>query len=137
MIGLRFKNNSNTLLETDIFSFYNQGTTFSSKSKELNLTNLNNLDMNFNLPIISSAVNYVYYLIVNIAALMSSLLIKPFQSDVSESTSIYTNLNTNFYNILLSYDELIFNLVRVIQNLTPVSITTLHNPFYVIFEVIA
>jgi hypothetical protein len=52
MIGLRYKNNSNSLLETDIFSFYTNGTTTSNKTKLIDLVNTNTSSSDFNLPVL-------------------------------------------------------------------------------------
>ena len=39
MIGLRYKTNSNNLLDADISNFYNFGTTFNPKTRNTNFTN--------------------------------------------------------------------------------------------------
>jgi len=132
MIGLRFKNNSNTLLETDIMSFFNQGTTFSNKNKSTNLINLNSNDFNtLPLPLLYVS-QYTYQLLSGLTSIINSLLISPFRSNNSNVT-----FNTNFYNIILSYDEFVFNLFRVLKNFSLTSLTSILSVPNSIFSVLA
>ena len=136
MIGLRYKNNSTTLLETDIFSFYGSGTTFTNKSKNIKIENslVNTLD--FDLPLLSYVINYLYSIINNLYSTLQLISTKPFTSGAQQGNQLF-NFSGHYYNTIMAYDELIFNLVRVLQNVNVWSLTSLYQAIGTCSEVIA
>ena len=136
MIGLRYKNNSTTLLETDIFSFYGSGTTFTNKSKNIKIENslVNTLD--FDLPLLSYVINYLYSVINNLYSTLQLISTKPFTSGAQQGNQLF-NFSGHYYNTIMAYDELIFNLVRVLQNVNVWSLTSLYQAIDTCSEVIA
>lgn len=113
MVGLRYKNNSNTLLEADIFSFYATGTTFTNKSKNIQLEDNFLRTLNLDLPSLPYLVNYISTLISNF---MHVAVVKPLLGNNLPNDRLY-NFNSHFHNTILAYDELLFNFVRVLQNI--------------------
>lgn len=138
MVGLRFKNNSSTLLSTDISAFYNQGTSFGNKFKSVSLLNLNQSDMDLYAPLVTACYNYIYPLFDGLMSIVLNLSARPIYARLfpSDLFSEFT-FNTDYYNIILAYDEFIFNLVRVIQNLSLMPLTSLHTSFSFFFEIVA
>jgi len=135
MVGLRYKNNSNTLLETDIFSFYNNGTTFTSKSKGVELSSSLVNSSDFNYPVLQYTINYIYYVFNSALGLLSNLVINPINSKLTNN--LQTSFNDNYYNTVLSYDDFIFNITRVVQNLSLMSITSITQTINVLPEVLS
>jgi len=74
MIGLRFKNNLNTALETDMLAFFNQGTTFSSKTKVSGLVNLNESGLNLTSSLLNPVIILFYGLLSTFTTKLSALL---------------------------------------------------------------
>lgn len=124
MIGLRFKTNNNLSLNHDVLSFYNYGTTTTSKKRSLSLTNLYStdsaapstshyfmaffVDQNFS---VYSALSSSYQ---NLVSIMSLLLPSYISSFAYSLTSILNApkfllssllLNFNISTDLLSYSS--------------------------------
>jgi len=131
MVGLRYKNNSNTLIETDIFSFYNNGTTFTSKSKSTDLENNLVNSNDFSYGIFNSAFTLFYHFLNNIMGLINKLTINPINNRYDNS------FNNEYYNTILAYDDLLFNITRIIQNINILSITSILNSINSLPQVIS
>jgi hypothetical protein len=114
MIGLRFKTNNNNTIDPDMSIFYNLGTTFNSKIKKTNLTNMyltdanNNELFNINIFSISSYFSYVINFFKNI-------FFYPLNS--------FSNLQLN--NSYLYLMDFLYNIIYSLQNVSVISITSL------------
>lgn len=117
MIGLRFKTNNNLTVDTDISMFFNYGTTFNSKFKNLELTNIYlNTSTTLSTAFITRYVSIVYNFILNLFIYP----LTPFTTSYDLSGN-RPGISTFYFSII----DLIFNFVYVIQNFTLKSMLSL------------
>lgn len=95
MIGLRFKTNNNLSLNHDVLSFYNYGTTTTSKKRNISLTNLYSNNNNDN-----SSSHYFMSLLIGQNFSFSSIVSSSYQNLVSMISLIMPNyLGSLFYSL--------------------------------------
>jgi hypothetical protein len=117
MIGLRYKTNSNNTLESDMLNFYNYGTTLSP------LTKANTYESIY----LSKGLSYFNYLPTTLSTAILMFIDSTFsmfdrlvganiKSVLTSNTSLTSQFNSHYYNTVLAFDELLFNLIRVLQS---------------------
>ena len=107
MIGLRFKTNKNLSLNHDVLSFYNYGTTTTSKKRSLSLTNLYSTNENT-----SSTKYYFISFFTGQNFTFSSVLSSSYQNLVSiMSLLMPTYITSVFYSLtaLINAPKFLFN----------------------------
>jgi hypothetical protein len=116
MIGLRFKTNNNLSLNHDVLSFYNYGTTTTSKKRTLSLTNLYSSNNNEN-----TLNNYFMGLLVGQNFSLNNIVSSSYQNMVSIiSLLMPTYLGSLFYSLssLLNAPKFLINSILLNFNVS-------------------
>jgi len=122
MIGLRFKANSTLSLDNDMLSFYNYGTTLTSKSKELGLVNSyanSNVFEYFNS--FTSLNIYTSYITTIVSNVVYNLFT---ESSLFSTFTRNSNPSNSYINLLKDFT---LSLIDTLQNFSFVSLTTLYS----------
>lgn len=136
MIGLRFKTNSNNTLDTDMLNFYNLGTTVDTKIKSTEYINTGFISTVTNYSGVTYLSGLINALYTPVYRLFTLLITEEFMT-ASNLPDSYKFFNTHYYNTVLAFDDFMFNIVRVIQNVSVYSLSALLPSLNTFFEVIA
>lgn len=138
MIGLRFKTNSNNLVENNMFMFYNFGTTFTPKTKIDSLynpyTQISGTNQNaytqYSLALLQVVVRDITTFIINMlhATVETTIVFTPFMS----LNEIFYPEDT-FVDVCerMPYDDVLFSVVEIIESFSFRSFFTMDYSFFV------
>lgn len=138
MIGLRYKTNSNNTLDSDMLNFYNFGTTLAPMTKAGDYESIYASGQTSYFSYLPASLNSaILAFLTSIFSMFDRLLLVNLRSVFSYTDISAESFNTHYHNTALAFDELIFNAIRVIQNINVYSLLSIVPSPITLFEVVA